>query len=312
MTDRIGSYALAEAVFGSAARGDSDRLSDRDYLIVDDDVAILNRRANELKAEGWSVASYTFAKLEALSKVGALFIQHLKCESEVIEDSSGRLRHLLRSFQPKKSYLAEIEENSRLSKLIERRPFGPRGALWAADVLYVSLRNFGVLSLAEKGIFKFSFREVIEGLYEIGKLHECTPSDFLSLRFCKTLYRADSFGGVERVDQRLSNCLQALPRLAFPNSSVAVSAASVLIEASTISCPNTYVRIRAIEKGMIAAEMIDTQLFTPEMRTMIQQWIRNPRAYAFAANSFDLREFGAMVTFLQTTDVSHRHLGAGS
>lgn len=31
--------ASAEAVFGSVARGDSDPMSDRDVLIVDDDIA---------------------------------------------------------------------------------------------------------------------------------------------------------------------------------------------------------------------------------------------------------------------------------
>jgi predicted nucleotidyltransferase len=46
------SSAASEAVFGSAARGDADHLSDRDYLILDDDKDVLSQRAKELEAEG--------------------------------------------------------------------------------------------------------------------------------------------------------------------------------------------------------------------------------------------------------------------
>ena len=66
-------FAKAEAVFGSASRGDNDALSDRDILIVDTDIHLLNRRQAALEASGWSVASYTFAKLNALVRKGALF-----------------------------------------------------------------------------------------------------------------------------------------------------------------------------------------------------------------------------------------------
>ena len=293
MTSQFKQRASAEAIFGSAARGDSDRLSDRDYLIVDNDLAVLRRRAEELSAEGWSVASYTFRKLDVLAKKGALFLQHLKQESVIVEDNGGRLRSLINNFQPKSSYETEIKDNSELSKLINHRPSGAVGALWAADVLYVTVRNFGVLKLAELGVYKFSFREVIEHLAEIGILDSEDPSDFLSLRFCKTLYRSDMLGGSHRVDALMARSLDALPPSLFPSESVEVEALDILLSLAALkTLPNPYTRIRAIEKGMIAADDFDPAFFSPELRRAVDKWIRDPRCYAFAAGRFDLAEFG--------------------
>jgi predicted nucleotidyltransferase len=65
--------AEAEVLFGSASRGDSDDLSDRDILIVDSDIELLRSRRHRLAMQGFSVASYTWRKLIHLSERGALF-----------------------------------------------------------------------------------------------------------------------------------------------------------------------------------------------------------------------------------------------
>lgn len=88
-SNNSGLRAEAEAIFGSAARGDADAISDRDILIVDDDCDVLRKRSVILKNDGFSVASYTFRKLQALAQHGALFLQHLKLEAVIISDRRG-------------------------------------------------------------------------------------------------------------------------------------------------------------------------------------------------------------------------------
>lgn len=132
---RASSTAASEAIFGSAARGDADTMSDRDILIVDDNVTVLRERAKALTDEGWSVAAYTFAKLFALCGKGALFIQHIKLESSLLVDQDGRLERVLADFELRASYQNEIHENGKLAALAGVAPQGARGCLLAADIL---------------------------------------------------------------------------------------------------------------------------------------------------------------------------------
>ena|ERR1700730_10972121 len=159
-------FAAAEAVFGSISRGDNDTLSDRDVLLVDDDTQLLKQRKAVLEEEGWSVASYTFAKLNSLVSKGALFVKHLQDEANILRDVDGRLRLTLDSFRPNTSYYDDLVENSQLANLAEIRPDTPEGSLWAADILYVATRNFGVLYLAQKGIYLFSYSRLLDALVE--------------------------------------------------------------------------------------------------------------------------------------------------
>lgn len=42
--------------------------------------------------------------------------------------------------------------------------------MWAADVLYVTVRDFGVLSLAERGPYVFAYDAILDALREEGFL----------------------------------------------------------------------------------------------------------------------------------------------
>ncbi|MER8422000.1 hypothetical protein [Mesorhizobium sp. M1329] len=183
--------AASEAAFGSCARGDDDKLSDRDILIVDDDVSILRARAAMLKAQGLSVASYTFSKLDRLAACGALFLQHLRLESVIAVDQDDRLGSLLASFRPKEKYDEELRQNALLAELVSSVSVGRVSELWSADVLYVTVRNFGVLWLAGRGEYIFAFERILEALRDADMVSDCGLSSLRQLRFLKALYRSD-------------------------------------------------------------------------------------------------------------------------
>ena len=276
--------AASEAVFGSAARGDVDRISDRDYLIVDSDTDVLKARSLDLIQDGWSVASYTFAKLSALSKHGALFVQHLKNESLIIVDKDNQLGQLLHSFSPKSSYRAEISDNAQLASLITTRPESPRGGLWAADVLYVTTRNFGVLSLAEKRKFTFSYSDIVDELIAEGVIHNKARAALLNLRFLKSLYRSGESFSSNKIDQAISAALKELPFGAFPSKSKPISSREILTSAQSAPLnSSSYYRLRNLEKCFLAASAMDRAFVNSNVAKEMLKWIENPRAYAFVS-----------------------------
>lgn len=269
----------SEALFGSAARGDADALSDRDVLIVDDDVKRLAARTAELQANGVSVASYTFAKLAALAKMGALFVQHLKLEALVTRDDGARLSRLLKDFEPRTDYSFEIAENAKLSALAGAVPTGGRGLLLAADILYVSVRNHGVLSLAERGVHVYAFDAVAAGLEVTGLIAPGGARALGALRFLKCLYRNGEAGGGEAVRSVIESALGVLPSEYFPRQIRGLSPH----ELSVIKIPadaSAYVVLRDLERRLIALETLGHDIGCDEKLARLQRWIVNPRAYA--------------------------------
>lgn len=273
-------FAASEAEFGSSARGDADALSDRDFLIVDDDVRVLRERSAVLRAEGFSVASYTFSKLEHLSRVGALFVQHLRLEANVSVDRDGRLGRLLASFRPKSSYSPEIADNGALARLIARIPPGPVAEMWAADVLYVTMRNFGVLSLAERGRYVFAYDAILDALREEDLLDREAVANLRQLRFMKSLYRGDATGSHGVVGLKVRSALAGLPRDHFPQASSIVPAASVLSAPGPAESASPYLLLRDLEKRLIAARLVGWAPDLDDEFVELGRWIRNPRAYA--------------------------------
>lgn len=277
--------AASEAIFGSSARGDSDALSDRDILIVDDDVEVLRTRGTQLSALGWSVASYTFRKLETMSVKGALFVQHLALEAEVERDRDDRLQGILASFSPKTEYGPELAANAQLAELASFYPAGCRGELWAADVLYVAVRNFGVLWLAERGIYRFAYDAILRELARSGAIADAAIADLVGLRFIKCLHRGGEKLRPGRVAGGVDRAIAALPPNAFPTAARPLQPADLLsCEAPEVSAAG-YLVLRDLERRLIATEdalggaPIDGKLED------LRRWIRNPRAYALTGAS---------------------------
>jgi len=272
--------AASEAVFGSCARGDIDRLSDRDFLIVDDDPKILRARTKTLKAEGISVAAYTFRKLESLAAKQALFVQHLRLEASIVADRDGRLAAVLSAFRPKENYDAEIDDNAKLASLIATVPPGAKAELWAADVLYVTVRNFGVLWLAGRQRYLFAYDRILEALHEEGVLNATGVSNLRRLRFLKALYRGDNSTTVGIIHRKVGAALAGLPLGLFPDRSLRVSPGEALAAPAPADGSPAYLHVRDLEKRMLAARSLVGDAFDDPALAALNEWIRDPRSYA--------------------------------
>jgi hypothetical protein len=272
--------ASAEAVFGSAARGDADVISDRDILVVDDDIAVLQERSRALAEAGWSVASYTFAKLDALAQRGALFIQHIKLESDILVDRGDLLAARLAAFSPRPAYADEIRQNGLLANLAGCVPIGLRGTLLAADILYVSVRNFGVLSLAERGVYLFAYSEIVKALEDNGLIAPGGARALAALRFLKCLYRAGEGGSDHNALIAVERALAVLPSEHFPQS-LRVVPADIILKASAppLTAP-PYLQLRDLERRFVALQGGGRLPEMTEKLRTLSQWIENPRAYA--------------------------------
>ena len=291
LTGETAIRAASEAVFGSTARGDIDRLSDRDFLIVDDDPKILQARAKTLKAEGVSVAAYTFRKLESLAARRALFVQHLRLEASIVADRDGRLAAVLGKFRPKENYNTEIRNNAKLADLIATVPPGAKAELWAADVLYVTVRNFGVLWLAGRQRYLFAYDRILEALQDEGVVNAVGVSNLRRLRFLKSLYRGDNSTGLGIVLRKVEAALAGLPHELFPNHSFTVSPDEVLVAPAPADGSPAYLHVRDLEKRMLAARSLCGDSFDDPALAALNEWIRDPRAYAnlSAARAPELR-----------------------
>lgn len=271
--------ASAEALFGSAARGDADSLSDRDVLIVDDDVNVLAARSAELTSQGASVASYTFAKLRALAARGALFVQHLKLEAKVTRDTGDRLRRLLADFSPRTDYSTEIADNAALSALAGTVPNSARGLLLAADILYVGVRNHGVLSLAERGIHAYAFDAVTAGLESESLVAPGGARALGALRFLKCLYRSGEASSGDAIRETLGTALGVLPPAFFPTRIRAIDPYRI-IDAPRPTGSAAYVMLRDLERRLVALQAIGHDPALDGDLVRLERWITNPRAYA--------------------------------
>lgn len=179
---------LSIALFGSRARGDADSLSDADLLVVSD--ILIDREVNSYAAAGYSVSSFTWPQLAAMSTDGSLFLQHLKQESIILQDPKDRLASVLSDFRPSLDQSKKLRENLGLFQLTRGTPPEPETVGWAFDVLAVAVRNHAVLLAAEEQRFIFSFNELTRWTAAKFDLTREEEALFLELRSLKRMYRS--------------------------------------------------------------------------------------------------------------------------
>ena len=189
MNEAVGTKT-AIALFGSVARRDCDHLSDKDVLIVDDNVQIAKHLAREFRVAGWSPVYYSWRRLEAAARSKRLFIQHLRQDARILQDRDGHLNSILTDFRPRSGYRDELRDAEKFLRLPLMIPNCTRGFYWAADVLTVGLRNYGILKLAHEGIYRFNLHSILTTLVEIGCFRAKDISLLIGLREYKRMYRA--------------------------------------------------------------------------------------------------------------------------
>lgn len=145
---------------GSSARGDKDRWSDRDVLVIGEATQLPSVEAR-LSAQGASVVSLTRRKFEYLASHGSLFLKHTIDEGRLLEGSSDAWLSMGRKWHfPVGNYSEEIESNLNFLHVLRCVPEQESGAVAAIDIMVCSLRNVLIRKLASRGIFKFSWNDV--------------------------------------------------------------------------------------------------------------------------------------------------------
>jgi hypothetical protein len=295
-------HAEVEALFGSASRGDHDYMSDRDVIIVDKCINTLKRRQLELEAEGASVASYTWNKLLYLTRKGALFIQHLKQESQIIHDENGKFQKTLQEFVPNDTYAEELQQNSQMIQIASHYPACQAGAMWAADVLYVGLRNHAILSLAENKRYIFSYDELLKALADNDIIENSLLEKLLLLRRIKAIYRNDGRITDVNVQSLLQDITAGLPKALTLKALKAINCADLISSVKPLpknSC--SYARLRNLEKAYIALSEEHGQHLIPNDLRKIQKWVQNPRVYAGIAARNEANILDSLRSFQYTT-----------
>ena len=181
------------AFYGSLVRGDRDRFSDRDVLLVSDDEAALIEGKAWMEANGFSCACYSWVKLEFLAGRKALFLQHLKQESRIVMDKGQKLRSLLSQFSPDSTYTNQIDIARELLSVTECFPDTPYGIGWALDVMAVGFRNLAILALANEGKYLFSFSAILAELKKMGMLNSDDVIRLRALRKHKASFRQKAY-----------------------------------------------------------------------------------------------------------------------
>ncbi|MGJ8677590.1 MAG: hypothetical protein ACSHX0_08735 [Akkermansiaceae bacterium] len=273
---------LSMAVFGSLARTDTDVHSDRDLLIVSDDVDLLQENEYTFTRRGYSCSTYTWKKLEYLTQTGSLFIKHLIEESVVFSDPSGKLQLLYKSFQIRDSYQKEFWDGYRLTTLLHKTPDCAEGIRWANDALFVAFRTMAIPFLADLGVYKFSLTDIIDELVRRGLIEGHDEQNLFKLRVGKSLYRKGSKQPSLSLDE-LRQVSECISRAFSINCSINVASRSAIIseafDSLTKQSDGSYFRLRLIEKAMITASLSASKTELVQIKN-IRNRTTAPSAYA--------------------------------
>ena len=283
----------SEAFFGSAARRDGDGFSDLDYLIVGDDGGHIRGRKAWLQERGFSVADYTWVRLEKLSSAKTLFLIHLKLESRITIDTEGRLNSLLCCVQPKTNYCTDYRDSLVLFDPLRAVPNHPRGFAWAADALAVAFRNSAILQLASDGEFIFSMNKIITRLRARGLITGQQQEDLRSLRVWKAGYRSSvDFGLTEKQFARAASAVREALDHDFE---VGLTNGAPIAEASSKSSTDVYAYMRSLEAELISLpRALVANPRVRELRTLLLQYLSDPHSYLWSFMSATSRVEGPL------------------
>ena len=275
-------------VFGSVARSRTDCISDKDVLIVADSFQNRVRLTAEWKTKGWSVSAYSPNRFRAMTNSGSLFAQHLKHEGIILSDNDGWLRRTLEQASPKSTYLLHAMDSINLAKPIERfqNDFLLQDQQIVADLAFVSIRNFGINYLAERGELIFDFTEIVEQISRDHRLNTQETELLLSLRAGKAAYRGNS------INVNLPGTVADLKELFgkfFPHQTLTKIDNLTPVR----SFMSGYMRLRDLEASIISqlgAPPREEDLKRFRMES-IWKWITRPQDYSWQVRHFSKRDF---------------------
>lgn len=176
-------------IFGSQARKTADRISDRDMLLIGDAGADLEGAAAKWKSAQWNVSVFDRPAFTRMAEVRSLFVQHIKQEGRIVEDSGHYLRAELSKYSPKTDYSGE--RNDSLHQIIDLPQ--ANGQYWRdmciADASYVLFRNALILHFACNSAYCFQFDTLVDQIASEFRLDSGERRLMLKLRELKHGYR---------------------------------------------------------------------------------------------------------------------------
>lgn len=287
--------AISVCMFGSAARLAGDELSDRDVLVVYRDYGEARPEIEKLKRSGWSVATYSRSRFDAMSSRGNLFVQHIKQEGRILEDEGNWLRDRLLRFQPNDSYEAQARESLELLKPIERLIFKGNYSLLICDIFYVFVRHYVINRFATQGRYIFAYDSLIEEYVSHEKLPAPVGDVLHKLRKWKHAYRG---GEGDRPSEEECRWLSvALGEIAgFDRTGVVEGDAPIRVLGTG------YATLRECEAYLMRNSLKVSSEETPS-RLLEEVWriIRDPRGYSWNVRNLNAITVSELNSVLQET-----------
>ena len=298
----------SEAIFGSSSRRDSDRLSDKDYLIIDSRPEVRRERRFELEKTGWSVASYSWTRLASLARQKALFVQHLKLEALVVIDDAGRLRDVLNFYSPKSNYSIEVNQAGAVMLSVISGNTELSFTNWIFDVIAVNVRNLSILALANQGEYVFSYSDAMKRLAVVYDLPAHDVRQLLKLREIKARYRNGWYYSALpqwEVDQLLSSAQRCVECLGCSFVDI-MGTSDFLVHAGV---KDLYFRSRLIERDALSsvpvmrADLEECEYLSRE----VLRKIKRPRDYLwqFEHDVETIQEVAGLRKIAQPLDLLH-------
>jgi len=189
--------------FGSHHHGCHDTFSDRDIFILYDKSENISHEKYQLEKSGYSVTSAIRSRTEYLSKIGSLFSRHVFFEGKVISGSEQEVSNIRNLWSPASDYNHEIEDNIQLLSVLESVPSTKESLATVNDILICSLRNVLIRKLANKGLYLFSWKDVLD---------ESVKQNMLNTTDVKIMYQARRYKNAYRLEllPAISNSFIAL------------------------------------------------------------------------------------------------------
>jgi predicted nucleotidyltransferase len=176
-------------IYGSSIRGNSDKYSDKDLLIVAEEYNVLNSLKDYYSQLGWSVSTYTYDKLNYLSINGYLFVKHLILEGEIIFDTDNSLHSILKNFKECVDYVKEMKKASFFLNFIQEIPDNVISYSWLLDNTYLTLRNYLIYESALKKEYNFGYIDLVNNLLSENRITQTEAEKLFQLRVIKSCYR---------------------------------------------------------------------------------------------------------------------------
>ena len=267
--------------FGSYARGQHDDLSDKDALVISSCYERVVDVVEEYESNGWSVAYYTWNRLNKLADYGSLFIQHLKQDGKIVYDNQNSLYKLLTEFSPKNSYQRELVDSMNITSALGRRINSIDLAMCQSDIIYVWLRNAMILSSASDGVFEFQYDKLAKAFSEQKGKGTEGYEVLIKLRNLKHQYRS------REIDLDVESYMKQALQLGCEAFNVEVPDFEALRPAK--KSESNYCTVRDIESLLVARFGLTTLEVIPAQSEIGEIWsfVQNPREYSWFIKNLD-------------------------